>query len=41
MFNNLPGTGFFVVFGVICAVICWAVIESILWLLSFIHITIG
>lgn len=41
MFNNLPGTGFFVVFGVICAVIGWAVIESILWLLSFIHITIG
>lgn len=41
MFNNLPSTGFFVVFGVICAVIGWAVIESILWLLSFIHITIG
>lgn len=40
MFNNLPGAGFFLFLGVICAIIGWAVIESILWLLSFIHITI-
>lgn len=38
---NLPGAGAFIVLGCISAVVGWGVIELILWLLSFIHITIG
>lgn len=30
-----------IVMGVICAVAGWAIIELILWLLSFVHISIG
>ncbi|OSK33778.1 hypothetical protein EAHG_05018 [Escherichia coli B671] len=41
MYNHLPGTGAFVAFGLICAVLGWCFIEFILWLLSFIHITTG
>ncbi|GDV36146.1 hypothetical protein BvCmsSIP044_04412 [Escherichia coli] len=40
MFKNLPGNGFFVVFGVICPVFGWSVIEFILCLFSVIHIFI-
>lgn len=38
---DLLGTGTFIVFGCICAVVGWGVIEFILWLISFIHISIG
>lgn len=40
----IDGNGFgaaIVVFGIICAVAGWAVIEVILWLLSYVHISIG
>ncbi|MHA3203263.1 hypothetical protein [Yersinia pseudotuberculosis] len=38
---DLPGTGTFIVLGFICAVAGWGVIEFILWLFSFIHISIA
>lgn len=38
---DLPGTGTFIVLGCICAVVGWGVIEFILWLFSFIHISIS
>ena len=38
---NLPGVGTFAVLGVICAVFGWGVIEFILWLFSFIHVSVG
>ncbi len=30
-----------VIFGIICAVVGWGVIEFILWLFSFVHISFG
>ena len=33
--------GAIVVFGIACAVTGWAVIEFVLWLFSFVHISIG
>lgn len=30
-----------VIFGFICAVVGWGVIEFILWLFSFVHISFG
>ena len=42
MFN--PNDNFcavFLVLGIICAVVGWGVIEFILWLLSFVHISFG
>ncbi|AJI81260.1 putative membrane protein [Yersinia enterocolitica] len=38
---NLPGTGTFIFLGCICAAVGWGVIEFILWLFSFIHISIA
>ncbi|WP_301337224.1 hypothetical protein [Yersinia pseudotuberculosis] len=38
---DLPGTGTFIFLGFICAVVGWGVIEFILWLFSFIHISIA
>lgn len=39
---NLDGIGgAIVIFGIICAVVGWGVIESILWLFSFVHISFG
>lgn len=32
---------FFIVAGIVCGIVGWAVIELVLWLFSFIHITIG
>lgn len=31
----------FIMFGIICAVVGWAVIEFLLWLLSFVSISFG
>ena len=33
--------GALIVFGISCAVGGWAVIEFVLWLFSFVHITVG
>ena len=30
-----------IVFGIACAITGWAVIEFVLWLFSFVHISIG
>ncbi len=38
---DLPGTGTFIAFGCICAVVGRGVIEFILWLFSFVHISIA
>lgn len=39
---NLDGLGVaIVIFGIICAVVGWGVIELILWLFSFVHISFG
>ncbi len=38
---NLPGTGTFIFLGCICAVVGWGMIEFILWMFSFIHISIS
>lgn len=39
---NLDGIGvMIVIFGIICAVVGWGVIEFILWLFSFVHISFG
>ncbi|OAT16809.1 hypothetical protein M977_04428 [Buttiauxella gaviniae ATCC 51604] len=38
---DLPGTGTFLVLAVICGVVGWGVIEFILWLFSFVHISFG
>ncbi|WP_265343135.1 hypothetical protein [Yersinia enterocolitica] len=35
---DLPGTGAFIVFGCICAIVGWGVIEFVVWLLSHISI---
>lgn len=37
---NLFGMGIFIFFGCICVVVGWGVIEFILWLFSFIYISI-
>ncbi len=41
MYNNLPGAGSFLILGLICAVAGWGVIEFLLWLLSFVHVSFG
>ena len=41
MYNNLLGSGAFRILGLICAVVGWGVIEFLLWLLSFVHISFG
>lgn len=41
MYSNLPWTGLFVIFGLVCAVVGWGVIELILWFFSFVHISFG
>lgn len=33
--------GAFIMLGIVCAIGGWAVIEFVLWLLSFVHITVG
>ena len=33
--------GAIIVFGIACAITGWAAIEFVLWLLSFVHISIG
>ena len=33
--------GAFIMLGIACAVGGWAVIEFVLWLFSFVHITVG
>ncbi|SUP83758.1 hypothetical protein ACILPN_17680 [Yersinia wautersii] len=38
---DLPGTGTFIFLCCICAVVGWGVIEFILWLFSFIHVSIA
>ncbi|HHC4507736.1 Uncharacterised protein [Klebsiella pneumoniae] len=39
---NLDGLGgAIIIFGIICAVVGWGVIEFILWLFSFVHISFG
>ena len=41
MFSNGDFNSAFILLGLACAVAGWAVIEFVLWLLSFIHISIG
>lgn len=42
MYPNIDSWGtIIVVFGIVCAVVGWCAIEFILWLCSFIHITVG
>lgn len=41
MYNNLPGSGAFLILGLICAVVGWGVIEFLLWLMSFVHVSFG
>ena len=31
----------FIILGLVCAIVGWGVIEFILWLFSFVHITIS
>ena len=39
---NLDGLGgAIIIFGIICSVVGWGVIEFILWLFSFVHISFG
>jgi hypothetical protein len=38
---NLPGTGFFMAFMALSVVIGWAIIEFVLWVFSFITVTVG
>jgi uncharacterized membrane protein len=33
--------GFFIAAGIICGLVGWCVIEFILWLFSFVHISFG
>ena len=33
--------GAFIMLGIVCAIGGWAVIEFVLWLFSFVHITVG
>jgi hypothetical protein len=33
--------GFFITFGIICGLIGWGVIEFLLWLFSFVHVSFG
>ena len=40
--GRLPDVGgAFLILGLICAVGGWAIIETLLWLFSFIHLSIG
>ncbi len=41
MFSNGDFNAAFILLGLVCAVVGWAVIEFVLWLFSFIHISIG
>lgn len=43
MFNSgdLPGTGTFLFLAVVCGVVGWGIIELILFVLSFVHISFG
>lgn len=41
MFSQGDFNTAFIILGIVCAVIGWAAIEFILWLLSFVHITFG
>jgi hypothetical protein len=38
---NLPGVGTFAVLGALCAVAGWGFIEFVLWLFSFVHVSVG
>jgi hypothetical protein len=38
---NLPGTGTFMILMAVAGVIGWGLIESLLWMLSFIHVSFG
>lgn len=38
---NLPGTGTFIFCMGVAAVIGWGLIEFLLWMLSFIHVSVG
>lgn len=40
-FGGGSWTGVFVIFGLLCAVVGWGVIETLRWLFSFVHITFG
>lgn len=39
--GSLSWGSFFIACGVICGLVGWAVIEFVLWLFSFVHVTIG
>ena len=41
MFSNDGWGAALLVLAIICGVIGWAVIELLIWLFSFVHITIG
>lgn len=41
MLNSDSLGGAIVIFGVLCAVVGWGVIELLLWLLSFVHVSFG
>ncbi len=41
MFSNGDFNTAFIILGVACAFVGWAVIEFILWIFSFIHISFG
>ncbi len=41
MFNSDGFGAVIIIFGLICAVCGWAVIEFFIWLLSFVHISFG
>jgi len=41
MFSNGDFNTAFVILGVACAIAGWALIELVIWLFSFIHISIG
>lgn len=41
MLNSDGLGGAIVIFGIICGVVGWGVIEFILWLFSFVHISFG
>lgn len=41
MLNSDSLNGAIVIFGIICAVVGWGVIEFLLWLFSFVHVSFG
>lgn len=41
MISGNNWSGLFIVFGLICAVLGWCVIEGLRWVFSFIHISFG